>query len=428
MYKLLISNPISDLERKIVGNIEFKFGYHPPSVGNSGNPLKFGYAIGSLSNLPNPFINKVSGLSMTIPTIGPIQSNKVNNPIEEDVIQEVASLLKSEFLMKFGYNIELNIVSDNSIKDNIIEKPISNEYNSELTTNKLREYVFNVELEKVFRNDELGDLTIVSKMDNTYIFNDSQDTIDPEYIEGEFSGEEESAFLIPVEDEIEFDNAFSNGDISGSSIEDNTPINPGTLKGNMKLIAEALKSVGFTNKYAIYSIIAIASGESRLKPQNEGHVYGRDRIGSVFPGLSQNQRDRATIRGISKRSFFSIIYGEYRPNRIGNRNVSDGGLYFGRGFIQITGYGLYLELNNLMKRYFPKENINILNNPDLLNNPQVSAKVTALFYIQKGMINISQDSNFFEKALRKTGNDAGGGYAKKRNFYNKLLSGNNNIV
>lgn len=418
MYKLLISNPVSDIDRKIVGKVEF--------ISEKVNDISIGYSIGSLLNLPSPFINKLSGLSIAIPTIGPIQSNKISNPVEDDVVLSLVSLLRSEFLMKFGYNIELTITKeDSTIKVSDVDVSTKNEYNSDLNDKTLKEYSFNVESENIFRNIELGDLTIISKLDETYIFNDVQDTIDPEYIEGDFIGEEESAFVIPVQDEIEFDNAVNSGELSESSLNDNTPIKPGTLKGNMKLISEALKSVGFTNKYAIYSIIAIASGESKLKPQNEGHVYGRNRIGSVFTGLSENQKDRATVRAISKRSFFNIIYGEYKPSRVGNRNVSDGGLYFGRGFIQITGYSLYLNLNNLMKRYFPSENINIISNPDLLNSPEVSAKLTALFYVSKGMLSVKQDSNFFEKALRKTGNDAGGGYDKKRKFYNKLLYNNN---
>jgi len=189
---------------------------------------------------------------------------------------------------------------------------------------------------------------------------------------------------------------------------------------NIGLIVNALKAVGITNKNAIAAICAISGGETRLRPQAEGHVYSLKNIKGVFPKLTTDQQTRATAKGITKKEFFTIVYGEYSPGRVGNRNKSDGGLYYGRGFNQLTGYGNYEATNNsLIKKFGYKGNI--LKNPDLMNDPEVAAKALAIFY--KDIVKIDQnDANYFTKALIKTGHDANGGYQRKADYYACLIS------
>lgn len=411
MYKLNINNPKSDTEKKINGTIEFK------------NENGIVYGIGNLYNLPNPFINSLSGSVISIDKIGPIQSQKTSNLDEVSVVQSTLQLLRSEFLIRFGFSLDINITKDESTIVNDSSKNLQN-VPSEVESKKVTDYILNVEKENVFINSELGELLIIGKDSQDYIFGDETETIDPEYLEATFEGADEDPFVLPVEDVMAFENELDSGKISGSIIDDNTPIVPGTLKGNMKLIAEAGRKVGLTSKYAIYSMIAIASGESGLKPQAEGHVYSFENVSRVFRGMSADQKRRASTRGISKTSFFSIVYGEYSPSRIGNRNVSDGGLYYGRGFIQLTGYENYVRYNKLFKRYFPQDNGDIIRNPNLLNDASICAKYVALYFLDR--VNTSQNSpSYLESALRAVGKDANGGYAKKRKFYNKLLSENN---
>ncbi len=416
MYKVIVNNPKSDSEKKIIGKIDFK--------SESSNNIKVGYTIGTLSNLPNPFINILSGSVISISSIGPLQSNKVTNPNEEDMVQSMLQLLRSDFLMKFGYSIDLTVSRDTTESSMVSNTSLAaNNIVNTPDNKKITEFIFNVESENVFKNFEMGDLTIINKETDTYIFDDSQDTIDPEFIEGDFEGSEENTFISPVEDIQEFESELDSIVNSNSYNDSNTPAVPGTKSGNMKLIANAAKSIGITSKYAIASMIAISAGESGLKPQEEGHVYSYSNLSGVFRGLNGSQKERASTRGISKREFFNIVYGEYNPGRVGNRSVSDGGLYYGRGFIQLTGYQNYVRYNNLLKKYFPSDNSDIIKNPGLVNDATVCSKLVALYFLDR--VKTSQhSSSYLESALRAVGNDANGGYDKKRKFYNKIIGDN----
>jgi predicted chitinase len=213
-----------------------------------------------------------------------------------------------------------------------------------------------------------------------------------------------SPFVIPVGCTKDANNLFKNA----------------TVIINIGLINNACKAIGITNKNAIAAICAISGGETRLRPQSEGHIYKLANIKGVFTGLTLDQQTRATAKGITKKEFFSIVYGEYNPGRINNRNKSDGGLYYGRGFNQLTGYGAYEATNNTLIRKFGYRG-NILKNPDLMNDPDTAAKALAIFY--KDIVKIDQnDADYFTKALIKTGHDANGGYQRKADYYACLTS------
>lgn len=410
MYKLNVNNPKSDAERKITGTIEFK---------SDGG---ISYGIGNLYKLPNPFINALSGNVVTVDKIGPIQTQKSTGLDEITVVQNTLQLIRSEYLMIYGLSIDINITKDDTLESQNGDTYTNSENSiSSVNSKSVVEYIFNVEKSNTFNSSELGELTIIGKDSDEYIFGDDFETIDPEYLESGFEGADEDPFVLPVEDISEFENQLDSGNIS-VDIDSDTPVVPGTLNGNMKLIAEAAKAVGLTSKYAIYSMIAIASGESGLKPQSEGHVYSLKNVSRVFRGMTNDQKVRASRKGISKKEFFSIVYGEYSPSRVGNRNVADGGLYYGRGFIQLTGYENYKRYNNMFSRYFSGERGDILKNPGLLNDSTICAKYVALYFIDR--VKVSQNNpNYLEYALKAVGRDANGGYDKKRKFYNKLISG-----
>lgn len=430
MYKLKINDPKSDNEAKITGTIN-RFVSEMQGVFTGSSNV---YSVGKLVGLPNPFSNS-TGNVINIPSID-ITTNIINYDnkqltleLEESDIANVVDLLRSQFLMTYEFSIDLIVYKEEdkplSGNEQTLQPLIKNEVISENDGNKILEYIFNIETENTFTNSDLGTLTIVSKDEDSYIFGDEDPTIDPEYLEAEFSGQDEDPFILPIEDIIEFESALESGSIDIGVLEENNtkPTNPGTPENNMKLIAQAARELGLKSKYAIYSMIAIASGECGLKPQEEGHKYTLSNVSRVFSGMSSDQKVRASKSGLSKRQFFSIVYGEYKPSRVGNRNVPDGGLYYGRGFIQLTGYENYVRYNNLLKKKFPNENADIIRNPDLVNDPKICAKLVALYFLDR--VNTSQNSSYYlESALKAVGRDANGGYAKKRQFYNKLMSSN----
>jgi predicted chitinase len=204
-----------------------------------------------------------------------------------------------------------------------------------------------------------------------------------------------------------------------------------SVKSNISLIAKASKDFGITGKNAIAAMCAIAGGECGLIPKSEGHIYKEKNLRGVFPNLNDDQVKRATAKGVSKKTFFSIVYGEYSPSRIGNRKgkvgISDGGLYYGRGFNQLTGHGNYEAISNTLVKKFGSS-YNILNNPEQMNQPDTSAKALVAFYIDK-MRGVDQNSDsWFTIARKKTGNDANGGYAKKAEYYNCLISDKSDLI
>lgn len=177
-------------------------------------------------------------------------------------------------------------------------------------------------------------------------------------------------------------------------------------------LKQAANEIGLNSPQAIASLIAISAGESGLNPRDEGHIY-KDPL-SAFPGLSPNQVKRLKTPGISKKEAFNIIYGEYKPERVGNRNISDGGKYYGRGYIQLTGYGNY-------KRYAQLSGIDIVKNPELVNHLIYGAKIAAVYF--KDRVKVDQyNKDYFKYALKAVGNQVRDSYQKKTEYYNCYIN------
>lgn len=251
------------------------------------------------------------------------------------------------------------------------------------------------------------------------------DPLSPEEIAARKARQESLNKIKEIEKNLEKDEKFTF--LPGCTKQANTLLTQTSVVFNIGLISKAAKEFGITGKNAIAAMCAIAGGECGLIPKSEGHVYKESNLRKVFPNLKEDQIKRASAKGVSKKEFFSIVYGEYKPSRINNRNVADGGLYYGRGFNQLTGHGAYVNINNkLVKKY--GNSYNILNNPDRVNNPDVAAKALVAFYVDE-MQGIDQNSDkWFTTALVKTGNDANGGYAKKKEYYNCLMSDLNLLI
>jgi predicted chitinase len=189
---------------------------------------------------------------------------------------------------------------------------------------------------------------------------------------------------------------------------------PSTVNIPINYLKQSAKEIGLISPQAISSLIAIAAGETGLNPKSENHIYSESRLRQIYPNLTENQYKRATKKGISKKEFFNIVYGEYYPTRVGNRNISDGGKYYGRGYIQLTGYGNY-------KRYSELSGVNILSNPELVNDPIIGAKIAAIYFKDRVKAN-QYDSNYFEKALDAVGYNVGDIRTKKYEYYNCYIT------
>jgi len=189
---------------------------------------------------------------------------------------------------------------------------------------------------------------------------------------------------------------------------------PSTINIPINYLKNAAKKIGLTSPQSLTSLIAISAGESGLNPKDESHIYSESRLRQIFPNLTETQYKRACRKGISKKEFFQIVYGEYYPSRVGNRNISDGGKYFGRGYIQLTGYGNY-------KRYSQLSGIDIINNPDLVNDPIIGAEIAAIYF--KDRVKVDQyDKDYFSKSLSSVGYSVGDIKSKKIEYYNCYIN------
>ena len=151
----------------------------------------------------------------------------------------------------------------------------------------------------------------------------------------------------------------------------------------IKALISACDKVGLTTKEQKCALLGIAGGESGWIPQNESFNYSKSRIKQIFSFLTDEEADRysdASKKGITRQQFFSVIYGPTKrgKNFLGNQTDEDGGKYYGRGFIQLTGkanYKKYQDMANKMGL-----NLDLVNNPDSLDNDlNVSALVAALY-------------------------------------------------
>lgn len=223
----------------------------------------------------------------------------------------------------------------------------------------------------------------------------------------------------PIYDEVRINKGPEIGDLtvlqtSSCTKRASTFFKPSTVNIPIGYLKKAAQDIGLVSPQAIASLIAIASGECGLNPQNEGFKYSLDRIKQIFPYLSAAQYKRATAPSVTKKEFFEIVYGEYNPGRVGNRNKADGGKYYGRGYIQLTGYGNY-------KRYADLSKVDIVKNPDLVNDPIIGAKIAAIYFNDRVKVN-QFDSNYFQKALMAVGYNVGDIRAKKIEYYNCYLN------
>lgn len=137
-------------------------------------------------------------------------------------------------------------------------------------------------------------------------------------------------------------------------------------ESNAKLIIKSLSKYGITNQFIQAGILACAYKESLLIPKSENLNYTLADIMRVWPHINT---DVAAKIASNPEAIGNYMYG----GRYGNGPL-EGFKYRGRGFNQITFKSEYL-------KYGVEIQVNLVNNPDLLNEPQTAADVLAYFFL-----------------------------------------------
>lgn len=142
------------------------------------------------------------------------------------------------------------------------------------------------------------------------------------------------------------------------------------------------------------ALAAVVQGETGFIPRSEDSYAGSSasRIREVFrrtgkfDGMSDDE-----INNLKKDpvAFFNKVYG----GRLGN-DPNEGYKYRGRGMIQLTGKENYARYGNLI-------GIDLVNNPDLANDPKIAAQISVAYI--KDRYDSAPGPNKKEKVFRAVG-------------------------
>lgn len=210
---------------------------------------------------------------------------------------------------------------------------------------------------------------------------------------------------------------------SSGSVKTDPPdgYNKSSVKQNIQKLLDACKKYGLTTKEQQASLLGIVGGECGWIPQEEDCQYtSPDRIRSVFHSTFKDKPDLAeqycNWKGGNKgepKDFFDFVYDPANNGRqLGNRQPGDGGTYYGRGFIQLTGRSNY-------ERYAALSGHKIDEEPDkLVSDTQVSAEVAVLYFMDRVRHAVpTAHPGYFYAALRAVGNNSAAMAKRKLQFY-----------
>lgn len=168
----------------------------------------------------------------------------------------------------------------------------------------------------------------------------------------------------------------------------------GVAAQNIDLLISELEAQGITNKYAIVGILSTIGKESAFIPKNEFpyNNTSNTRIRKIFGARVKDlSDDELTTLKANTTKFWDRVYGSDDPTggsqRYGNTQPGDGAKYLGRGFNGITFKKGY-------EKYGKAVGLDLVANPDLLNDPKVAAKA-AVSYFLNGLKSKGIDPNSF---------------------------------
>jgi predicted chitinase len=183
----------------------------------------------------------------------------------------------------------------------------------------------------------------------------------------------------------------------------------------------ACAQYGLTTPYSVASLLGIAGGESAWVPKSEYYKYSESRLKVIFTRLSDAEAAKYANWSGSREEFFEFFYGGtgngYRPaGFLGNTSPGDGGRYYGRGYIQLTGKGNYARYSKLA---FGDDRL--LSDPDLVNDITQGALV-AVAYFKDRVKDDQNNATYINSALPAVGVNSADIKARKLDYYACFLA------
>jgi putative chitinase len=157
-------------------------------------------------------------------------------------------------------------------------------------------------------------------------------------------------------------------------------------------------------------IAQIAHESTQLKDSQERLNYSAQGLRKVF---GKYFRTDSIANDYARKP--ELIANRVYANRNGNGNEEsgDGYLYRGRGLIQLTGRSNYRKVGQAL-------NIDLETNPDLVQKPDISARVAAYFWKSKGLNSLADQGNF--KKITRLINGGLNGYQDRLDLFKRAQS------
>jgi predicted chitinase len=178
-------------------------------------------------------------------------------------------------------------------------------------------------------------------------------------------------------------------------------------KRNINLMIDYMNRSGITDPLAQIGVLSVISKESGFKPKSEVSYAdtANSRIRSIF-GSRVSMYSDSELDKLKKdpEKFFNVVYAK----TVGNQGGGDGWKYRGRGFNQLTGKKNYEKYGNMIGK-------DLVNNPDLVNDPKIAAEIAVAFFTKgKSGSTFPKFKDKVEAATYFADINAGGGVSSHR--------------
>lgn len=165
---------------------------------------------------------------------------------------------------------------------------------------------------------------------------------------------------------------------------------PISISDSQTALIEGLKSQGISDPSEIANVMAQVQAESGFKPQSENLNYSPERLFELF-GVGNKYGNKGYVRSLEHAKELAAKGPEAIGNTIyGSRmgNNGEGFKFRGRGLIQLTGRDNY-------KKYGEMIGVDLVNNPDLANDPEIAAKIAGAYFgnMKKSGVNLGNISS-----------------------------------
>ena len=173
-------------------------------------------------------------------------------------------------------------------------------------------------------------------------------------------------------------------------------VNALVSSGNYLLLGFGINKTA--ERLAVFLAHIANETEGFTKSTEPGSYYTKTRLMLIFP----NRFDAAKAEQYAGQpeKIFNYIYASRMGN--GPESSGDGWRFRGRGYLQFTGRTAY-------ERYSKEVGIDLVQNPDLMADPNVSLLIAALFWTKNGLNELADKDDLRGISRKVTGSAVGFG-------------------